>query len=163
MLCVHYNYVMNIHTQIHISPHQLLINNTKNFSASDFIRWLIKAMREFVFILLPQYTILFPQLITLFPQHIILFPQYIILFPQHITLFPQHITFFSETRGPIRTKLDHHSPWAAPFKKCVQQVHIASMMSSSREHTLTLDPMGNTFKDILFGNYLVNWKYTWSQ
>ena len=149
-------------------------------------------MREFVFILFPQYNILFPQLIILFPQeryfvpqhttllpqHIILFPQYIIiLFPQHIILFPQCIifasvvglsisplltfhskTFSSETTGPIRTKLDHHSPWTAPFKNCVQQVRIAFMMSSSGEHSLTLDPMGNTFNDILLGNYLVNWK-----
>ena len=149
-------------------------------------------MREFVFILFPQYNILFPQLIILFPQeryfvpqhttllpqHIILFPQYIIiLFPQHIILFPQCIifasvvglsisplltfhskTFSSETTGPIRTKLDYHSPWTAPFKNCVQQVRIAFMMSSSGEHSLTLDPMGNTFNDILLGNYLVNWK-----
>jgi hypothetical protein len=121
---------------------------------------------------------LFPQYIILFLQHITLFPQYIIiLFPQHIILFPQcnifasvvglsisplltfhSKTFSSETTGPIRTKLDHHSPWTAPFKNCVQQVRIAFMMSSSGEHSLTLDPMGNTFNDILLGNYLVNWK-----
>jgi len=128
--------------------------------------------------LFPQRIILFPQYIILFPQHITLFPQYIIdLFPQHIILFPQCIilasvvglsisplltfhskTFSSETTGPIRTKLDHHSPWAVPFKNCVQQVRVASMMSSSGAHSLTLDPMGNTFKDLLLGNCLVNWK-----
>jgi hypothetical protein len=56
----------------------------------------------------------------------------------------------------IITKLDHHSPWAASFKNCVQQVRIASMMSSSGEHSLILDPMGNTFKELLLRNYSVN-------
>jgi hypothetical protein len=67
-------------------------------------------------------------------------------------------TFSSETTEPIRTKLGHRSPWIVLFTNCVQQVHITSMMSSSGEHSLKLDPMGITFKDLLPRNYLVNWK-----
>jgi len=66
----------------------------------------------------------------LFSQHIILFPQYINLFPQHIILFPLIYYFV-----PIQ---DGHRG----------------------ENSLTLDLMGNTFKDLLRRNYWVNWNQT---
>jgi hypothetical protein len=34
---------------------------------------------------------------------------------------------------------------------------------SDGENSLTLDLMGNTFKDLLRRNYWVNWNQTWSQ
>ena len=55
----------------------------------------------------------------LFPQNIILLPQYIILTSVIRMSVSPSLTFhsktFSETMGPIRTKLGHHSPWVVPL------------------------------------------------
>lgn len=37
----------------------------------------------------------------------------------------------------------------AAFINCVRQVHIRSKMATFRKHSLTLDPIGNAFKDLL--------------
>jgi hypothetical protein len=37
-----------------------------------------------------------------------------------------------------------------------------SKMATSGENSLTLDLMGNAFKDLLHRNYWVNWNHTWS-
>jgi hypothetical protein len=36
-------------------------------------------------------------------------------------------------------------------------------MATSGKNSLTLNIMGNTFKDLLCRNYWVNWNQTWSQ
>jgi len=54
----------------------------------------------------------------------------------------------SETNYLIGTKLSHNSPWMVPFNNYVRQVRIQSKMAASEEHSLTLDHMGNTFKDL---------------
>lgn len=41
----------------------------------------------------------------------------------------------------------------AAFINCVRQVHIRSKMATFRKHSLTLDPIGNAFKDLLHWNY----------
>ena len=57
--------------------------------------------------------------------------------------------FSSEMARPIGTKFSHNSPWVVHFKNYVQQVRNPSKMAASGVRILTLDPMGNTFKDLL--------------
>ena len=56
---------------------------------------------------------------------------------------------YRKTTGPIKTKLGHSGPWVVPFQNCVQQVQVQSKMAAIGEHSLTLDHMENTLKDVL--------------
>jgi hypothetical protein len=51
--------------------------------------------------------------------------------------------------SPLAAILDQIRYWLAPFNNGIQQVRITSIVSSSGEHSLTLNPMGNTFKDLI--------------
>jgi hypothetical protein len=53
--------------------------------------------------------------------------------------------------------------WVVPFKNYVRQFHPISKMATTWEHSLTLDTMGNYFKNLLIRNYLDNWNQTRSQ
>ena len=52
--------------------------------------------------------------------------------------------------------------WVVPFKNFVRQFHPISKMTTTGEHSLTLDTMGNYFKNLI-RNYLANWNQTRSQ
>ena len=83
----------------------------------DNVQWLIKAIREFIFILFPQYNILFPQNTFFCSQKKdILFPL-TILFPQHIILFPQYI--FNTNKLSPSTEATH---LIRPDFKCTEIV-----------------------------------------
>ena len=53
--------------------------------------------------------------------------------------------------------------WVVPFKNYVRQFHPISKMATTGEHSLTLDTMGNYFKNLLIRNYLDNLNQTRSQ
>ena len=58
----------HVHMIIFLNYFIVCIKNKSCQYFINFVRWLIKAMRDFFFILFPQYNILFPQFIILFPQ-----------------------------------------------------------------------------------------------
>jgi len=78
-------------------------------------------------------------------------------------LVPFNFFLFYETTLSTGIKLGRTSLWIVHFQNSVRQVWVRSKMASIGEHSLTLDLMGNTFKDLLGRNYWVNGNQTGSQ
>jgi hypothetical protein len=67
---------------------------------------------------------------------------------------------FSETTEPISTKLYWNDHWVVPFQNCVRYFRPPTKMTATAELNLTLDPMGNSHKNLLVWNHFLNWNKT---
>ena len=62
-----------------------------------------------------------------------------------------------EKRGEsISTKLCWNDPWVVLFQNCVRHFRTSTNMAATAELNLTWDPMGNSHKNLLFLNHLLN-------
>ena len=70
--------------------------------------------------------------------------------------------FLSETICSIRTlmKFWWNSHWMVLFQKCVRQFGPSTKMVPTAELSLTLDPMGNSHKNLLLRNHWANCNQT---
>jgi hypothetical protein len=66
--------------------------------------------------------------------------------------------FSSETTEPILTKLYWDDPWVVPFQIYVWHFRPATKMVATAELNLTWDPIGNSHKNLLVWNHLLNKK-----
>jgi hypothetical protein len=64
--------------------------------------------------------------------------------------------FSSETTEPISTKLCWNDSWVVLFQSCVRHFRTSTNMAATAELNLTWDPMGNSHKNLLFWNHLLN-------
>jgi hypothetical protein len=75
----------------------------------------------------------------------------------HRTLWEIPIKIFlSETICSIRTKFLWNSHWMVLFQKCVRRWGPSTKMAPTVELSLTLHPIGNSHKNLLFRNHWVN-------
>jgi hypothetical protein len=63
---------------------------------------------------------------------------------------------FSKTTEPISTKLCWNDHWVVPFQNCVRHFRHPTKMATTAELNLTSDPMGNSHKNLLVWNHLLN-------
>ena len=64
--------------------------------------------------------------------------------------------FSSETTEPISTKLCWNDSWVVLFQNCVRHFRTSTNMAATAKLNLTWDPMGNSHKNLLFWNHLLN-------
>jgi hypothetical protein len=64
--------------------------------------------------------------------------------------------FSSVTTEPISTKLCWNDSWVVLFQNCVRHFRTSTKMATTAELNLTWDPMGNSHKNLLFWNHLLN-------
>jgi hypothetical protein len=64
--------------------------------------------------------------------------------------------FSSETTEPFSTKLCWNDPWVVPFQNCVMHFRPPIKMVATVELNLSWDPMGNSHKNLLVWNHLLN-------
>ena len=64
--------------------------------------------------------------------------------------------FSSETTEPFSTKLCWNDPWVVPFQNCVMHFRPPIKMVATAELNLSWDPMGNSHKNLLVWNHLLN-------
>jgi hypothetical protein len=64
--------------------------------------------------------------------------------------------FSSETNEPISTKLYWNDRWVVPFQNYVWHFRPPTKMAATAELNLTWDPMGNSHKNRLVWNQLLN-------
>jgi hypothetical protein len=64
--------------------------------------------------------------------------------------------FSSETTEPISTKLCWNDSWVVLFQNCVRHFRTPTKMATTAELNLTQDPMGNSHKNLLVWNHLLN-------
>jgi hypothetical protein len=64
--------------------------------------------------------------------------------------------FSSETTEPISTKLCWNYSWVVLFQNCVRHFRTSTNMAATAELNLTWDPKGNSHKNLLFLNHLLN-------
>jgi hypothetical protein len=63
---------------------------------------------------------------------------------------------FSETTEPISTKLCWNDLWVVLIQNCVRHFRPPTKMAATAELNLTLDHMGNSHKNLLVWNHLLN-------
>ena len=76
-----------------------------------------------------------------------------------LTLDPMGKTlksFFSETTKSMKIVFCRNVPWMVLYKVYVFFADRKSKMAATAEHSLTLDPMGHTFEDLLLRNQRMN-------
>ena len=64
--------------------------------------------------------------------------------------------FSSETTEAISTKLCWNDSWVVLFQNCVRHFRTPTKMAATAELNLTEDPMGNSHKNLLVWNHLLN-------
>ena len=64
--------------------------------------------------------------------------------------------FSSETTEPISTKLCWDDPWVVTFQIYVRHFRPPTKMAATAKLNLTSDPMGNSHKNLLVWNHLLN-------
>jgi hypothetical protein len=64
--------------------------------------------------------------------------------------------FSSDTAEPISTKLCWNDSWVVLFQNCVRHFRTPTKMAATAELNLTKDPMGNSHKNLLVWNHLLN-------